>query len=339
MRYHNVAVESLGWVLPSNVVTSDMLEESFAGTLARLGMPRGQVEKLSGVKERRWWDPGTTPSIVAAMAGEKALERAGMRPDQVQALINTSVSRDYLEPATSAMVGGHLGLPHHVVSFDITNACVGFLNGMITLANMIELGQVDNGLVVCGENVREGVEATLRRLAAPEATIQTFRENFAALTLGCGAVAAVLTRADLSKTTHRLNGAVIRNAYEHNALCLGTYSEMRADAHGLLVHGVGLAVETWPHAAKELGWNRPEDIDVVVGHQVSMAHFSEVFRRIEQPIEKALLTLPHLGNCGPASLPLTLAMGEAQGRVVPGTELCLYGVGSGLSCVIMGVTW
>jgi 3-oxoacyl-[acyl-carrier-protein] synthase III len=339
LRYQNVAIESIGWVLPSNVVPSSELEEAFGGTLARLGMPRGQVEKLSGVKERRWWEPGTAPSVVAAMAGEQALERAGMRPDQVQALINTSVSRDYLEPATSALVAGHMGLGHHAVSFDVTNACVGFLNGMILLANMIELGQVENGVVVVGENVRAGVEATLKRLAAPTATITDFRENFAALTLGCGAAAVVMTRADQSKTTHRLRGAVIRNAFEHNQLCLGTYGEMRADAHGLLVHGVGLACETWPYAAQELDYRKPDDIDVVVGHQVSLAHFSEVFKRIEQPIEKALLTLPYLGNCGPASLPLTLAMGVAQGRVVPGQEVCMYGVGSGLGCIIMGVQW
>src|SRR5688572_13401881 len=98
MRYQDVAIESLGHALPGNVVTSDRLEEAFAGTLQRLGMPRGQVEKLSGVKERRWWDAGTLPSVTGAMAAEDAIRKAGLQPSDIQALINTSVSRDYLEP-------------------------------------------------------------------------------------------------------------------------------------------------------------------------------------------------------------------------------------------------
>ncbi len=325
-------------MLPPHVITSDMLEEAFAGTLRRLGLPRGQVEKLSGVKERRYWDPNTAPSAIATVAAERAIEKAGLKPNQVQALINASVSRDYLEPATAAIIAGNLGLGHHAITFDVTNACVGFLTGMMVLANMIELGQVENGVVVCGETVREGVEMTLRRLAADDATVDLFRENFATLTLGSGAVAFVMTRENVSKAKHRLIGAVTRNAPEHNTLCLAQHGEMRADAHGLLTHGVNLAVETWPFAAQEFGWG-PNSIDVVVGHQVSMAHFAQVFQRIEQPIEKALLTLPFLGNCGPASLPLTLAIGEAQGRIQPGQELCLYAVGSGLGCVIMGVQW
>jgi 3-oxoacyl-[acyl-carrier-protein] synthase-3 len=339
MRFGNVAVESVGWVLPSNVVTSDELEQAFAGTLARLGMPRGQLEKLSGVKERRFWDPGTLPSVVGAMAAERALANAGIGVDRLGVLVNTSVSRDYLEPATAAMVAGHLGLGHAACAFDVTNACVGFLNGLVSVAQMIEAGAVDYGLVTCGETVREGVELTLRRLAAPDATIETFRDNFASLTLGCGAVAFVLCRAELSRTTHRLHGASWRSAPEHNALCLGTYGEMKADAHGLLVHGVALAVEAWPHAVREIGWSSPDAIDKIIGHQVSLAHFQSVFEKIGQPLEKALITLPYLGNCGPAALPLTLAMGVAQNQIVGGQELCLYAVGSGLSCIILGVRW
>ena len=78
---------------------------------------------------------------------------------------------------------------------------------------------------------------------------------------------------------------------------------------------------------------------MLIALQVSLASLSGVFQRIEQPVEKALLTLPYLGNCGPSSLPLTLAMGLAQGQVKDGQQLCLYAVGAGLGCVIMGVQW
>lgn len=338
MRWENVCIESIGYVLPPHVVSSNDLEEAVRPTLQRLGLPPGQIEKLSGVKERRWWDPGVQPSVVAAMAGEKALEKAGVAKSEVQALINTSVCRDYLEPATASMAAGQMKLPRSAMCFDIANACLGFLNGIATAANMIELGQIDTALIVDGESSRDPVTATLHRLASPLSTVDTFRDNFATLTLGSGAVAAVVRRRDKSRNQHRVRGAVMRSATEFNQLCLGNHTEMKADPHGLLVHGVGLAVETWPYAVQEFGW-RPDTVDEFVCHQVSLSHFTHTFQRLELPLEKALLTFPYLGNVGPASLPLTLALGEAQGRIRSGSELCLFGVGSGLGCIVMAVTW
>lgn len=338
MRFTDVVIEDIGFALPPNVVTSAQLESYFADTLKRLGMPPGQVEKLSGIKERRWWDEGVQPSTVAAMAGQRALDRAGLTTADIGCLINTSVSRDWLEPATAAMVAGHLGFTHDVHSFDVGNACVGFLNGLYTAACQVQLGHTDRVLVVCGEVVRNGVSATLERLASPSATIQTFRDNFATLTLGGGAVAAIVSRREVAPHGHRLNGAILRSAPERNTLCLANHTEMRSDAHGLLVHGVGLAVEAFPLARKEFGWG-PDTVDEYVCHQVSVAHFTHAFEQLGLPLEKATLTLPYLGNCGPCSLPLTLCLAEAQGRIQPGMELCFWAVGSGLGCAIMGVTW
>ncbi|HHO51790.1 MAG TPA: 3-oxoacyl-ACP synthase III [Deltaproteobacteria bacterium] len=339
MRFRHTCIEAMGYVLPPHIVTSDQLEETFRPTLDRLGLPPGQLEKLSGVRERRWWDPGVQPSTVAAMAGEKALQNAGIERDRIECLINTSVCRDYLEPATASMVAGKMGLARHAFCFDIANACLGFVNGVLTAANMIELGQIKCALVVDGESSREPVTATVHRLNSPLATTDTFRDNFATMTLGSGAVAAVVMHEDLSRQQHRVNGAVMRSATEFNELCLGNPTEMKADPHGLLVHGVGLAVETWPHAAAELEWSSPDQIDEFVCHQVSLSHFTHTFEQLELPLEKALLTFPYLGNVGPASMPLTLALGEAQGRITKGKELCLFAVGSGLGCIVMGVSW
>jgi len=338
VRFNNVCIESVGWVLPQNVVTSNELEDAFSETLARLGLPKGQLEKLSGVKERRFWDPGTQPSTVAAMAGNVALEQAGLDKSQIGVVINTSVSRDYLEPSTAALVMGRMGMPHHTMGFDIANACLGFLNGIWMAANMIELGQVDYALIVDGETARDAATATVERLRSPAANSDTFRDHFATLTLGSGAVAAVISRADLSRTGHRVKGIVTRSAPEHSTLCLGNQTEMRSDPHGLLVHGTGLAIEAWPQAREEFGWG-DDTVDEFVCHQVSLAHFTTTFQKLGLPLEKALLTFPYLGNVGPASTPLTLAMGVAQGRIKQGQELCLFGVGSGLTCAIMSVQW
>ena len=338
MQWSNVCIESLGYLLPPHVVSSQQLEQAIGDTLRRIGLPSDQLEELTGVKERRWWDPGTKPSAVAAQAGQRALERAGKGPADVDLLVNTSVCRDYLEPATAALVGGRLGVPRTTMCFDVANACLGFLNGMTLAANMIELGQIKTALIVDGESSREPVTATLERLASPQATSDDLRANFATLTLGSGAVAAVLTHRDHSSTAHQLNGMVQRSATEHSGLCLGNPSEMQTDSQALMTNGIQLCAETLPLWVREMGW--PIDtVDEFVCHQVGLTHVIECFSAMNLPLEKALLTFPQLGNVGPASLPLTLALGEEQGRVVSGKRLCLFGIGSGLGVMAMGVTW
>ena len=338
MYYENVCIESVAHVMPPTVVSSTDLEGRMEGTLKKLGFPPGTIEKLTGVRERRWFEPGVKGSQAAALAGDRALKAAGIDASEVQVLVNGSVSRDYLEPATATLVAGRLGLGADCMNFDVTNACVGFLNGIVNIANLIELGAVDTGLVVAAEITREGMLHTLARMNAHDTTTDEFRNNFASLTLGSGAVAMVLRRREKSRAGHRLKGAVWRADTHHNDLCVATHLEMRADAHGLLVHGVDCAVQTWPLAAEAFGWG-PEGPDEVIFHQVGLTHFVKTFERLELSLDKALVTFPYLGNTGPVSVPITLSVGVAQGRIQKGHEVALFGVGSGLGSMILGVEW
>ena len=148
MRYNNVRLYEFGYELPPNVVSSDDLEERMAEVYKRLKLPRGRLELMSGIRERRFWNPGTKPSRAAAMAGQKALTASGVNADEIECLILTSVSKDMMEPATATFVHQALGLPEKCLLFDLSNACLGFLDGMIMLAGMIELGHVNKGLIV-----------------------------------------------------------------------------------------------------------------------------------------------------------------------------------------------
>ena len=81
-------------------------------------------------------------------------------------MLFTSVSRDMMEPATASFVHRSLDLPASCLLFDISNACLGFLDGMVMLANMIELGQVRAGIIVAGETAEDLINSTLRHLLA-----------------------------------------------------------------------------------------------------------------------------------------------------------------------------
>ncbi len=168
MFYSKVCLHTFAYVLPPRILSSDDIEERLAPLYQRLKLPAGRLELMSGIKERRLWEPGTRPSQGAALAGQAALDKDDIDPESVECLIFTSVSRDMMEPATASFVHNQLGLSEDCLLFDLSNACLGFLDGMVMLANMIELGHVRNGLVVAGETAEELVESTIQTLLTDE---------------------------------------------------------------------------------------------------------------------------------------------------------------------------
>ena len=335
----NVAIEEVAYELAPEIITSSAIEAQLANTMERLGVRQGLLEELTGIRERRFWEPGVMPSEVATRAARKVIEKAGIDKNDIGCLINTSVCKDYIEPSVASLVHGNLELPPECINYDIGNACLGFMNAMITVTLMIEAGLIRYGLIVDGEGSREAVEATIQRLQAEDVSAETFRDNFATLTLGSGAVAMLLCHRSISKSGHVINGAVTRAATQHSRLCLGQRTEMIADAHGVLVHGVELAHATWGLATEYLPNWRDASIDLYVPHQVSARNMEALNATLGLTPQKHHLNLQTQGNIGPAALPITLAMAIEEGRTSQGMHIALMGIGSGLNCMMMSVTW
>lgn len=337
--FQNVAIEAVAYELPPRSVTSDQLEEQLRSVMTRLRLPPRPIEALTGIAERRFWAPGTRVHEVATRVAQQALETARVPLERVGILINTSVCKDYLEPSMASLVHGDLGLRPECTNFDLANACLGFLNGIEVAGRMIETGQVDYAVIVDGESASEIVDATVRRLLRPEATAKEFWENFATLTLGSAAVAMVLTHSRLSRTTHRVNGAVSLADTSHNRLCLGTAERMVTESTRLLKAGVGLALRTWAVAGQQIARWSVNTIDQFICHQVGKSHLLAICEALGIDFAKCVLSYPTHGNVGPAAVPLTLALAQEGGRVRAGDHVALMGIGSGLNVTMMSVTW
>lgn len=332
-------IEAIAYELAPHQVTSAEIESQIADTLLRLKLPRGQLEALTGIRERRFWDPEVMPSEVATVAARRAMDKAKIASEQVECLINTSVCKDYIEPSVACLVHGNLGLSPACLNYDIGNACLGFLNAIDVVVMMIETGRIRCGLIVDGESAREPVEATLKRLAANAATIDDFRDNFATLTLGSGAVAMVLRRADEARSGHLINGSVNLAATEYNRLCLGQRDSMKVDPTALMRAGVALAKRTWMLASEKLDNWDDASISLYTPHQVSVRNTEALTEALGLSPEKMFLNVQTQGNIGPAALPITLAMAEEAGRIKTNDHVALMGIGSGLNCSMMSVTW
>jgi 3-oxoacyl-[acyl-carrier-protein] synthase-3 len=338
MRFHNVSIAGLAYLDAPLVVPTTDIERQLWPTAERLGIRLDLLTALTGIEERRFWERGVQPSEVATAAAEQALHLAGVERSRVGVIVSTSVCKDYIEPSVAALVHGNLRLPPTCLNFDIGNACLAFLNGMEMVSMMIERGAVDVGLVVDGEGSRFAVESTIARLQSPACDAQMFRDNFATLTLGSGAAAAVLARSDLAPHGHRFLGGVALAATEHNRLCVGQPDEMRTDPTSLLVAGVALARRTFEQARIELGWS-PEILDEIVIHQVSAAHTDRFVEAIGVDPRKVFAIYPRFGNIGPAAIPITLGKARDAGRLRRGARVGLMGIGSGLNCSMMEIVW
>src|SRR5262245_34300780 len=262
MKYARVFVESLGYELAPVVVTTGELEERLRPVYQSLRIPEGQLETMTGIVERRWWEAGTPLTPGAVNAARKALGKAAVRADDLDVIVYAGVCREEFEPATACHVAAELGVKEDATVYDVSNACLGVLNGMIDVANRIELGQARAGLVVACETAREINDAVIERLLT-ERDLELFKRSLATLTGGSGAAAVLLSDGSFgSAGRHRLLGGVTQTAPQFSRLCrwgvetlLPTVLRpfMATDAVAVLQHGVALGLRTWRAFLAKLG--------------------------------------------------------------------------------------
>lgn len=333
-HHTNTAILSVTAVDAPIVVTSDSFDEKLAQTYERTGFRPGMLSVVAGIEERRWWPKDVSFADAAAMAGAKAIAESGIDPRKIALLIDSSVCRDHLEPSKAVAVHHQLGLAPACMNFDLSNACLGFINAMQLAATMIDGGQVEYALIVDGEGSRRTQEATLERLARPETTADDVWSQFASLTLGSGGTAMVLGRADLHPEGHRLIGGATRAATQHHELCVGTLDDMRTDSKSLFAAGVQLSIELSEEAKGTFDWN---NMDRYICHQISKVHTAAIAQALNIDPAKSPSTFPTRGNIGPASVPFTLAL-EA-GTLSPGDRILLMGIGSGINATGLEIEW
>ncbi len=346
MRYTRTFLDSIGYELAPVVVTSEELEGRIRPLYDRLRIPPGQIETLTGIVERRWWEDGHTVTQGAVAAARKALEKSRVKADDLGAVIYAGVCREHFEPATACAVADGVGAGSGAFIYDLSNACLGVLNGIVDIANRIELGQIRAGLVVSCESARDINEITIQRMLESP-TMQMFKDGISTLTGGSGAAAVVVTDGSFSRfPRRRLLVAETQNAPQFHRLCRWGLERMPStmrqfmatDSVSVLKHGVELGRRTWQRFLERVDWAKGQ-VDKVICHQVGSGHQESILTTLGLRREQDFSTYPYLGNMGTVSLPLTAAMAEERGFLQPGQKVGLLGIGSGLNCLMLGIEW
>ena len=346
MRYKNVFIEGIAYTLPEQIVTSDDIERQLEPVYRRLRLPEGRLELMTGIRQRRFWPEGTMPGTISVQSAEKVLAASDVDRVDVGALVHGSVCRDFLEPATACGVHHRLGLSDRCMTFDVSNACLGLLNGMVQVANMIELGDIRAGLVVGTESGRELVETTIQTLNADQSlTREQSKSAIASLTIGSASCAVLLVNRDLTQTGNELVATTVRTNSQYHNLChsggdsavgTGMRPLMDTDSEKLMHEGISIGAITFRSLLDEAGWARQE-LDKIFCHQVGSAHRKLMLDALEVDPGIDYTTFEWLGNTGAVALPITMAVGIENGHLAPGDRVGMLGIGSGINCLMLAI--
>lgn len=347
MRFESVALEAVGYCVPEEHVTSDQIERQLAPLYQRLRLPPGRLQLITGIRERRFWPADMYPSTGSIRSGNLALEAAGFPREEIGCLIHGSVCRDHLEPATACRVHHEMSLPAACLIYDVSNACLGMLNGILQIANMIELGQIQAGLVVGCESARALVETTIQSLNGNHSlTRKRIKTAVASLTIGSASSAILLVHKSRSRFGTTLHTAVTGTATTHHRLCHSGEDEavadgmqplMDTDSEALLTEGVAAAARTYD--ALQSALPAGSAVTKTVCHQVGSAHRQALLERLGLSPGCDFETFPWLGNTGSSALPVSLGVACQQDHIEAGDEVGLLGIGSGINVIMMAASW
>jgi len=294
------------------------------------------IVQRTGIRERRWLDEGQNPSDLFIGAGRKALEEAKIAPEDVDLIIVATVSGDFQGiPAVASIVQDKLGCTR-ASAFDLAAGCAGFLYGLGTGAQFVASGIYKNVLVIGGEGLSricdiydrnsvilfgDGAGAALLR---PHADCG--QGLIEALTLGSdgtgadfiirprGGTAEPMTPEILSEGTHmvRLKG---REVYR-----------FAVDRMTTLI--------AWAMEGQD-----PEQLGVVVPHQVNARILETATQKLGIPPEKVIINIDRYGNTSSASVPIALCEARDRGLLEPGRFVVLAAFGAGLAWGAARIRW
>jgi 3-oxoacyl-[acyl-carrier-protein] synthase-3 len=341
MKYQRVFIESFAAAFPEEIVTTGDLERRLEPLYSRLKLSEGRFELMTGIKERRLWQKDMLPGTQSIETVHMLLEQTAFDRAKIGCFIHASVCRDFLEPATACQVHEANRLSEHCAVYDVSNACLGLLSGMVQIANMIELEQIEAGIVVGTESSRSLMESTITQLNTNlKMTRKNVKPAFASLTIGSGSAAVLLTNEKLSTTKNRLVGGTVRANTSQCRLCQsdGMQPLMQTDSEKLMHEGIAVAKSAFDVFLSEIGWTR-ESIQRTFCHQVGKAHQQLLFETLKLDPATNFATLPYLGNTGAVALPTAVAVGMQTGFVQSGERAALLGIGSGINVIMLGIEW
>jgi len=314
------AVVSTGVYVPPRELTNDVLRARFAA----LGDNIDKLEHRTGIKTRWYAAEDEATSDLAVRAARQALDRAALRPEDVDLILLGTDTPDFITPATSVVVQAKLGATN-AGTFDIGCACASFPTALATANGLIATNRSLKNVLVIGAYL-------MHKLADPYDPAVFF--------YGDAAGAAVVRPSDapgILGAAFQADGRLARN---WGIFAGGTVEPASVEAIAAGRTQVRI-VDGYPKEVNEEGWVRllrrladeqgfaVRDLDLVVFTQVNRSTIAKVCETLGLPIERAHMVMDRYGYTGSACIPLALHDAVVSGRVPAGALVALIGSGVG----------
>lgn len=349
-KFENVCIDAYAIEIPDYTVKTDDVEQELKPVYEKLGIPFGSLRRMSGINERHLWDADVPPSFGAINVVKKLLSNSNISLSDIGALFSCSVTRDFFEPATSIIVANNIKLPEDSFVMDISNACIGFSDGMLTLANMIEQGVVKAGIVVSSENMRPILDNCNKIMHEGKLAREEMLKMLPVYTLGCGACAILLTHKSIAENKNRrIIASSARSASQHSELCKGNGDYCTFMGHELITPvmytdsslipcAAQLGGRTWSDLSKFVGWTK-DDVDYVICHQVGKQVNKAFYDTMGLDFEKDFSTYSRYGNTVSTAMPIAFFTAIDELPIREGSKVVLTAFGSGLNARFTAVTF
>jgi 3-oxoacyl-[acyl-carrier-protein] synthase-3 len=310
-----------GSSLPPRKVSNSELAE----ILAERGLETSDewIVSRSGISSRHFVDPGVMASDLASEAAQRAIEMAGLKPDDIDLIILATSTPDYLGgfPSTACVVQRKLGITNHCAAMDIQAVCSGFVYAVSVADSFIRSGMHKRALVI-------GAEVFSR--------ILDFNDRTTCVLFGDGAGAVVLSQSDepgILATRMHADGR------HTDILCVPGSVSAGAVAGSAFLTMDGqavfkLAVSVLEQVANEVldaAGMQASQVDWLIPHQANIRIMQGTAKKLGLPLEKMVVTVDRHGNTSAASIPLALDEAMRDGRIRPGQHILMEGVGGGFT--------
>lgn len=315
-RYSRIV--GTGSFLPPRRVTNAEL----AAQLAQRGIETSDqwIVERTGICARHFAESDVSSSDLGAEAARRALEAAGVQPQEIGLIVVATSTPDMVFPSTATILQRKLGIVG-CTAFDVQAVCSGFIHALAVADAMIQTGAADKALVV-------GAEVFSR--------ILDFNDRTTCVLFGDGAGAVVLQadeRPGILATDLHADGRLV------DILCVPGHLDggkaigdpfLRMEGQAVFRHAITVLGETARAVLTKAG-KTESDIDWLVPHQANIRIMLGSAKKLHLPPEKMITTVGEHGNTSAASVPLALDHGVRAGQIQPGQTLLLEAVGGGLT--------
>lgn len=316
----NVGILGTGCYLPEKVMSNRDLEEL-------VDTSDEWIFSRTGIRERRLAADDESTSVLAARAAEAALERAGVRADELEMILVATITPDMLFPSTACLVQDLIGAKN-AVCMDIEAACSGFLYVLETARQYIATGSMDRVLVIGAEKLSSFIDWTDRT------TCVLFGDGAGAAVLGPqdsgrGIMASVMGSDGGLAHLLRIPGGGSRRPPSREMIDRGDHY-LRMEGREVFKHAVRCMCDASQRVLEKVGMTM-DDVACVIPHQANMRIMKAVAARLDVPIDRFYLNVEQYGNMSAASAAVALDEAIRKGVVKPSDIVLMVVFGGGFT--------